>query len=226
MRRWIGITAVVTLLAGCGSSQSEPPVPAETRSISPLPTGGDEGPTAAPRDGGEPKSGSPNSPWHAPLPQDFTWPASSAAPSPDGDASPRGVPDLSEVDRTDPKAVAQAFAQSFYSSDFRADASRVDAARRARPLAAGELRQSMTHEVGRSEVSWLELQRAQGWVEVTVEDATEFGQEEGNSEQRAVSSWIVTLEYHGINLPGEELLLHLTTTKLRGEWSVVGMRSE
>ena len=226
MRRWIGITALATLMSGCGGTPPDPPaVPPETTSASPSPTRGDESSTP-PRDTGGGGDASATRPWHAPLPEDFTWPAPSQAPSPEQGASPRGVTGVSGVDRSDPKAVAQAFAQAFYASDFRADASRADALRRAKPLTAGELRQSLTHEVGRPGATWVELQQAQGWVEVTAQDATEFGQEEGNTEQRAVSSWIVTLEYHGIDLPEEEFLLHLTTTRSEGKWWVVGVHAE
>lgn len=114
-RPLLGVSALVALLlTGCASPSPEPA--AETT----LPALSDSATATT--------SSGPSIP---------AWPVPTAdLPPIDPDAQPRGVPNLDDVDLTDPVAVAQTYVKTLLTSDTLTDTSPVTAAERAAPLLA------------------------------------------------------------------------------------------
>ena len=95
------------------------------------------------------------------------WPVpTSDLPAIDPDAKPRGVPDIDEVDMSDPVAVAQTYVTLLLTSDSRTDTSPVTAAQRAAPLLAEPDRVSHLADDVDDAPWWLKLASTGGYTTV------------------------------------------------------------
>jgi hypothetical protein len=104
------------------------------------------------------------------------------------------VPDLADVDRQDPDAVATAAVTTINQWDTTTDQSPADALRRAAPLLSTELvTDSIAALPPQGSAFWSELAGHQGYTDVTVTLANEYGQPRNtDTAATSVTSYVVT----------------------------------
>lgn len=196
LRRPAGPIVVMALLvAGCASTEPEP----ATQSA--LPTLSD---TAAATT--------------SPGPKIPAWPVPTTdLPPVDPDAQPRGVPDLADVDLTDPDAVAQTYVQMLLTSDTRTDTSPVAAAQRAAPLLANTNQIEDLPTGGDPAQWWRELATAGGYTTVK---ATALEQLELPDDAYRMVPIQAATTYRDTELEDSTAVIDVLLVDVDGQWRV------
>jgi hypothetical protein len=159
----------------------------------------------------------------APPSSAFTWPTP-AKRNLDPTGKPRGVPNLTKVDRKDPTAVAAAFAVTAYSLDARTDATPTAAGVRAAALATPKLAAVLKQDRSSTgDADWSALVKAEGYRSVTAKPNEDGGAPAGNV-TTAYASFVLTITDH----PGATRTLTVYLKLARGSasagWAVDDMR--
>lgn len=187
-------TLTVVLLAGCASPTPEPA--AETS----LPTFTSPAPAT--------DSGPSIPPWPAPT-QDL--------PPVDTDATPRGVPNLTSIDMTDPISVARTYVQALFTSDTTTDPSPLTAAERAAPLLANPTPNGAAPTDGETPLWWRDLAAAGGYTTVTTKALPELELPDDSYRFVPVQA---TTTYRGADLAPTTAVVDVVLVDIDDQWRV------
>lgn len=197
--------ALVVGLSGCARQADTPgPVAATT---TPTPQGAD------------PLASAPVPP--PPLSSTFTWPKPTKRTV---KGTARGTPNLSRVNRSDPDAVAEAFAVTAYTVDTRSDLTPAAGGMRAAALAAqrlaAQLRQPRSPAV---DADWTALERAEGYRTVKATANRDEGGPEGDSTTAYASYTLAVLSHPG-QATTVTVFIKLARPTSTAPWAVDEMR--
>ena len=192
----IGISLCAALmLTGCADESSDPATQTQ------LPTLGDSDPATA-----------------SDRPVVSEWPVpTSDLPAIDPDADPRGVPNIDEVDMSDPVAVAQTYVTLLLTSDSRTDTSPVTAAQRAAPLLAEPDRVSNLADDAEAAPWWRTLASTGGYTAVKTAPLDELDLPDDDYRMVPIEA---TTTYRGTSIEPTSAVIDVVLVDVDGAWRV------
>lgn len=141
----------------------------------------------------------------------FTWPKASP-PAVTPGLKPRGALNAAKLDRSDPQAVARAFAVLSYAIDARTDTTPEAGGRRAAALATADLAATLrTAPKTRGDLTWQKLVARGGYTTVQTHKNVDDGRPAGSATQQS-ASLVLTITAKPMNTK-RSLVVYLALTR-------------